>query len=101
VLLKISPPRRWRRCWSSGPGSGYYARARNLHACARAVVISASADASPATAAELMQLPGVGPLPAPPSPPLPPTQARRGGRRQCRSGAGRYLAIEVPVREAK
>jgi A/G-specific adenine glycosylase len=40
-------------------GLGYYARARNLHACARAVVERHS-GAFPATEAELQRLPGVG-----------------------------------------
>jgi A/G-specific adenine glycosylase len=40
-------------------GLGYYARARNLHACARAVV-DAHGGRFPASEAELRQLPGVG-----------------------------------------
>jgi A/G-specific adenine glycosylase len=40
-------------------GLGYYARARNLHACARAVV-ERHGGRFPATQAELRQLPGIG-----------------------------------------
>ncbi len=44
-------------------GLGYYARARNLHACARAVV-ERHAGRFPETEAELAQLPGIGPYTA-------------------------------------
>jgi A/G-specific adenine glycosylase len=48
------------RLWA---GLGYYARARNLHACARAV--AARPDRQfPATEAELAKLPGIGPYTA-------------------------------------
>src|SRR6516162_131969 len=48
------------RAWA---GLGYYARARNLHACARAVV--ARHDARfPASESELACLPGIGPYTA-------------------------------------
>ncbi len=40
-------------------GLGYYARARNLHACARAVVAN-HAGAFPDTEADLLKLPGIG-----------------------------------------
>ncbi|MGV1013628.1 MAG: A/G-specific adenine glycosylase [Methyloceanibacter sp.] len=40
-------------------GLGYYARARNLHACARVVVAQYGGD-FPATETELRQLPGIG-----------------------------------------
>jgi len=46
------------RAWA---GLGYYARARNLHACARAV---AAAGAFPATLDGLRTLPGIGPYTA-------------------------------------
>jgi len=48
------------RLWA---GLGYYARARNLHACAQAVV-NHHAGRFPQTAAELIALPGVGPYTA-------------------------------------
>ena len=44
-------------------GLGYYARARNLHACAQAVV-ARHGGAFPATEAELAALPGIGPYTA-------------------------------------
>jgi A/G-specific adenine glycosylase len=44
---------------SAWAGLGYYARARNLHACARAVV-ELHGGAFPRTAAELRTLPGIG-----------------------------------------
>ena len=44
-------------------GLGYYARARNLHACAKAVVAGMAAQ-FPATEAALRQLPGIGPYTA-------------------------------------
>lgn len=44
-------------------GLGYYARARNLHACARAVV-EQHGGAFPPLAEELLKLPGIGPYTA-------------------------------------
>lgn len=44
-------------------GLGYYARARNLHACARTVV-SEHGGQFPSTVAELRNLPGIGPYTA-------------------------------------
>ena len=44
-------------------GLGYYSRARNLHACARAVASRPNA-AFPRTEAELLELPGIGPYTA-------------------------------------
>jgi A/G-specific adenine glycosylase len=43
-------------------GLGYYARARNLHACAKAV--SAAGGAFPASVEGLLELPGIGPYTA-------------------------------------
>src|SRR4030088_1039182 len=43
------------RSWA---GLGYYARARNLHACAR-VVVEQHRGRFPSTAAELLDLPGI------------------------------------------
>jgi A/G-specific adenine glycosylase len=48
------------RTWA---GLGYYARARNLHACSRAVVERHGAS-FPASEAELALLPGIGPYTA-------------------------------------
>jgi A/G-specific adenine glycosylase len=47
----------------SWAGLGYYARARNLHACARTVV-QRYRGAFPPTEAELVELPGIGPYTA-------------------------------------
>jgi A/G-specific adenine glycosylase len=47
----------------SWAGLGYYARARNLHACARAVA-ERYGGCFPATEAELAELPGIGPYTA-------------------------------------
>ncbi len=44
-------------------GLGYYSRARNLHTCARAIV-EQFAGRFPATQAELLKLPGIGPYTA-------------------------------------
>jgi A/G-specific adenine glycosylase len=44
-------------------GLGYYARARNLHACAQSIV-SEHGGLFPATEAELLRLPGIGPYTA-------------------------------------
>ncbi len=48
------------RAWA---GLGYYARARNLHACAR-MVVDKHAGQFPATVAGLQELPGIGPYTA-------------------------------------
>ena len=48
---------------SAWAGLGYYARARNLHACARAV-IDRHGGRFPDTEAELLDLPGIGPYTA-------------------------------------
>jgi A/G-specific adenine glycosylase len=48
------------RAWA---GLGYYARGRNLHACAQAVV-ARHGGRFPATEAELAELPGIGPYTA-------------------------------------
>ncbi|MDQ0512021.1 A/G-specific adenine glycosylase [Ancylobacter amanitiformis] len=48
---------------SAWAGLGYYARARNLHACARAVV-ERHGGAFPDTEAALLELPGIGPYTA-------------------------------------
>jgi A/G-specific adenine glycosylase len=44
-------------------GLGYYSRARNLHACARAIVADHAGE-FPQTEAELLHLPGIGPYTA-------------------------------------
>jgi A/G-specific adenine glycosylase len=81
-------------------GLGYYARARNLHACAEAVVERHN-GAFPATSLELLSLPGIGPY----------TAAAIGAISFDEPVAvvdgnvdrvlARYLALDVPVRDAK
>jgi A/G-specific adenine glycosylase len=56
--LAASPEEEVMRAWA---GLGYYARARNLHACARAV---AARGGFPADIAGLRDLPGIGPYTA-------------------------------------
>jgi A/G-specific adenine glycosylase len=79
-------------------GLGYYARARNLHACAQA---AAAAGGFPTTAAGLLELPGVGPYTAAAVAAIAydePVPVIDGNVDRV---LARYLAIEVPVREAK
>ena len=54
--LAAAPTEAVMQAWA---GLGYYSRARNLHACARAVV-ERHGGRFPATEAELLKLPGVG-----------------------------------------
>jgi len=56
--LAAAPVEEVMREWA---GLGYYARARNLHACAKAV---AARGGFPETEAELLHLPGIGPYTA-------------------------------------
>lgn len=56
--LAEAPPEDVMAAWA---GLGYYGRARNLHACAKAVV---GRGGFPRTAAELIGLPGIGPYTA-------------------------------------
>jgi A/G-specific adenine glycosylase len=58
--LAASPSEEIMRLWA---GLGYYSRARNLHACAKAVVAE-HAGVFPADEAALLRLPGVGPYTA-------------------------------------
>jgi A/G-specific adenine glycosylase len=79
-------------------GLGYYARARNLHACAQAVV---ERGGFPGTSAELLTLPGVGPYTAAAVAAISfdePVPVIDGNVDRVMA---RYLAIGVPVREAK
>ena len=81
-------------------GLGYYARARNLHTCAEAVVAHHGGH-FPQTSADLLTLPGIGPYTAAaiaaisfdePAPVIDGNVDRV---------MARYLAIDIPVREAK
>ena len=81
-------------------GLGYYARARNLHACARAVV-ERFASSFPCSAHELSSLPGIGTYTSAA------VSAIAGDERIAVVDGNvdrllaRYLALEQPVREAK
>jgi A/G-specific adenine glycosylase len=59
-MLAAAPLEEVLKTWA---GLGYYARARNLHACARAVV-ERHAGAFPSSEAGLVELPGIGPYTA-------------------------------------
>ena len=81
-------------------GLGYYARARNLHACARAVV-DRFGGRFPATAAELMGLPGVGPYTSAAIAAIAADEPVAVVDGNVDRVLARYLALDVPVREAK
>ncbi len=81
-------------------GLGYYARARNLHACAEAVV-ERHAGRFPESSAALLALPGIGPYTAAAIAAISydePVPVIDGNVDRV---LARYLAIGVPVREAK
>lgn len=81
-------------------GLGYYARARNLHACAEAVV-NEHGGRFPETAAGLLALPGIGPYTAAAIAAIAydePVPVIDGNVERVMA---RYLALEVPVRAAK
>jgi A/G-specific adenine glycosylase len=81
-------------------GLGYYARARNLHACAR-IVFERFGGRFPQAAEALQQLPGIGPYTSAA------IAAIAGDERiavvdgNVERVLARYLALEVPVRDAK
>ena len=56
LSLALAPPEAVMQAWA---GLGYYSRARNLHACAKAVIAS-HGGRFPGTEAELRALPGIG-----------------------------------------
>jgi A/G-specific adenine glycosylase len=70
---------------SAWAGLGYYARARNLHACARAVVEQHGGQ-FPEDEASLLALPGIGRYTAAAIRAIAFDQSGLGGRRQCRAG---------------
>jgi A/G-specific adenine glycosylase len=79
-------------------GLGYYARARNLHACAEAVI---ARGGFPAKHAGLLTLPGVGPYTAAAVAAIAfdePVPVIDGNVDRVMA---RYLAIDVPVKQAK
>jgi len=81
-------------------GLGYYARARNLHACAEAVV-ERHDGVFPATSLELLTLPGVGPYTAAAIAAISFDEQVAVVDGNVDRVLARYLALEVPVRAAK
>ncbi|WP_421760706.1 A/G-specific adenine glycosylase [Devosia sp.] len=81
-------------------GLGYYARARNLHACARAVVERFGGQ-FPATSAELLTLPGIGPYTAAAIAAITADERVAVVDGNVDRVVARYLALPVPVRDAK
>lgn len=81
-------------------GLGYYARARNLHACARKVVDEFGGK-FPQSAAALQELPGIGPYTSAAIAAIcfdEPVAVIDGNVDRVMA---RYLALDVPVRDAK
>jgi A/G-specific adenine glycosylase len=81
-------------------GLGYYARARNLHACAEAVVVR-FAGRFPETSAELLTLPGIGPYTAAAIAAISYDEPIAVVDGNVDRVLARYLALPVPVRDAK
>ena len=81
-------------------GLGYYARARNLHACAIAVV-ERFGGKFPETAAELMTLPGIGAYTAAAIAAISDDERIAVLDGNVERVLARYFALDVPVREAK
>jgi A/G-specific adenine glycosylase len=81
-------------------GLGYYARARNLHACAEAVVARFNGK-FPETSAELLTLPGIGPYTAAAIAAISFDEPIAVVDGNVDRVLARYLALPVPVREAK
>lgn len=81
-------------------GLGYYARARNLHACAVAVV-ERFAGAFPTSSAELLMLPGIGAYTAAAVSAICADERIAVLDGNVDRVMARYLALDVPVREEK
>ena len=81
-------------------GLGYYARARNLHACAEAVVARFGGK-FPKTSPELLTLPGIGPYTAAAIAAISFDEPIAVVDGNVDRVLARYLALPVPVREAK
>jgi len=81
-------------------GLGYYARARNLHACATAVV-ERHGGKFPGTAAALLTLPGIGPYTAAAVAAIAFDERVAVVDGNVDRVLARYLALDVPVRDAK
>ncbi|HVY51437.1 MAG TPA: A/G-specific adenine glycosylase [Devosia sp.] len=81
-------------------GLGYYARARNLHACARAVV-ERFGGTFPARPAELLTLPGIGPYTAAAIAAIAFDERAAVIDGNVERLMARYLALDMPVAEGK
>lgn len=81
-------------------GLGYYARARNLHACANAVV-QQHAGVFPNSSEQLLKLPGIGPYTAAAIAAICHDEQVAVVDGNVDRVMARYLALSVPVREAK
>lgn len=81
-------------------GLGYYARARNLHACAIAVVERFGGH-FPTASADLLTLPGIGPYTAAAIAAITADEQVAVVDGNVDRVVARYLALEVPVRDAK
>jgi A/G-specific adenine glycosylase len=81
-------------------GLGYYARARNLHACAVAVVRD-HGGRFPSTSAELLTLPGIGAYTSAAIAAIADDEPIAVVDGNVDRVLARYLALAVPVREAK
>jgi A/G-specific adenine glycosylase len=81
-------------------GLGYYARARNLHACAEAVV-ERHGGLFPATAAELLMLPGIGAYTAAAIAAIADDERIAVLDGNVERVLARYFTLDVPVRAAK
>lgn len=81
-------------------GLGYYARARNLHACAQAVV-ERFGGIFPTASADLLTLPGIGPYTSAAIAAITADEPVAVVDGNVDRVLARYLALGVPVREAK
>lgn len=81
-------------------GLGYYARARNLHACAQEVMAHFGGT-FPSTSTELLTLPGIGPYTAAAIAAIADDEPIAVVDGNVDRVLARYLALDVPVREAK
>ena len=81
-------------------GLGYYARARNLHACAIAVV-ERFGGRFPSASADLLTLPGIGPYTAAAVAAITADEQVAVVDGNVDRVVARYLALEVPLRDAK
>lgn len=81
-------------------GLGYYARARNLHACAKAVV-ERFGGVFPTTSEDLLTLPGIGPYTAAAISAITGDEPIAVVDGNVDRVVARYLGLDVPVRDAK